>query len=530
MSNLAQRFIHRILGSQLTERKGNEWLWDTFGARGTDSGITVNEHTALTSSAYFACIRLISQTVAQLPAPAYRAVGSGGREKLENHRLYRMWNEEFNPEMTAFVGRETMAAHVVSWGNCYAEIQRNGAMQPVALWPITPDRVRVERAGNVGLGVKSTGLPDRRIVYIVKEAKDREVVLEAPDVFHVPGLGFNGLVGYSVLRMARESLGLSLAARRFGAEFFGQGAHGRGILETDQTFRDEEQIRRLQTKWHETYGPGSDRNGTIVLEAGMKYKPLAVPPEDSQFLETRKFEVTEAARWHLIPPSMIGDLEHATFSNIEHQAIHFVQHGILPWLARFEQEIMRKLRTRQDKNSQIWVEHIVEGLLRGDSESRSKLYHSAFQNGWMSPNEIREKENLNPVDGLDVHLLPENMRPHDEPYGSRSNTATAPEEDDGRMENLLRQGVRRVVNKEADQIIKALNDAKDGDEAKFNAWRTQWVPKHAAYVAEAVQISIEAATAYVESAFSGVGGVLSSPETWKEGRRAELTALAEGIA
>jgi len=240
--------------------------------------------------------------------------------------------------------------------------------------------------------------------------KDTTVVLYPTDVLHIPGLGFDGLVGYSPIAMAKNAIGMAIACEEYGAKFFANGAAPGGVLEHPGTVKDPARIRE---SWQNTFGGSANANKVAVLEEGMKYTPIAISPEQAQFLETRKFQINEIARIFRVPPHMVGDLEKSSFSNIEQQSLEFVKYTLEPWVIRWEQSISRSLLSRDEKK-QYFVKFNLEGLLRGDYQSRMNGYATARQNGWMSANDIRELENLDRIpaeDGGDLYLINGNMLP-----------------------------------------------------------------------------------------------------------------------
>jgi len=374
-----------------------EWL---SGGSPSLSGVTVNEQTALNNAAVLACIRIISETIASLPAITYRRRADDGKERATSHYLYPILHDEPNPEMTAFTFFETLSAHAVSWGNAYAEIEWDDFGKVKALWPLLPNQTWINRAA------------DGSIWYHTTIPRTGEMVaLPAWRVLHVPGLGFDGLQGYSVIRMHREAIGLAIATERYGASFFGNGARPGGVLEHPGKLSEEAQ-KRLRASWNEMHQGLDKQHRIAILEEGMKYHQIGLPPEDSQFLETRKFQVTEIARMFRVPPHLLADLERATFSNIEHQSLEFVVHTIRPWLVRWEQAIRKKLLSQREKRS-IFVEFLVDGLLRGDYKSRQEGLAIMRQNGIINADEWRQLENMNPQEGGQgkVYLVNGNMVP-----------------------------------------------------------------------------------------------------------------------
>ncbi len=385
------------------------WVAKMFGGGAlTTSGILVDEDTALKYSAVWAAVNIISGAIGFLPLPVYRRVDDG-KEKVPNHPVYRLLHDRPNSLMTAQVFRETLQAHILTWGNAYAEIERNGAGRPIALWPITPNRVKPDQdilrqsgilawkvSNPQGRGLDRNIDPQKSIVRILDE-----------DMLHIPGLGFNGIVGYSVIEYARESLGLGMAAEQFGSAFFGNGASIGAILETPNTLSVEAQ-ERLKKAIREKYTGTGNAHRTMILEEGLVLKHGGMELKKAQFLETRKFQITDVARWFQIAPHMLGDLERATFSNIEHQGIDFVTWTLGRWLKRWEQEVNFKLFSEAEQRTHF-AEFLTAALLRGDTKSRFAAYAIAVTNGWMNRNEIRRLENLNTEEGLDEFLTPMNM-------------------------------------------------------------------------------------------------------------------------
>ena len=285
--------------------------------------------------------------------------------------------------------------HILTTGNAYAQIVRNGYGRVVALYPLLPNKMVVERSTK-----------NKKIYYKYSTDTEGQVVLSKDEVLHIPGLGFDGIIGYSPIAMCRNSIGLSMAADNFGSSFFENGARPTGVLEHPGQLKEPEKVRDA---WERTYGSGAHR--TAVLEEGMKYQQISISPDEAQFLETRKFQVNEICRIFRVPPHMVADLEKSSFSNIEQQSLDFVQNTITPWLVRIEQNMQRQLLTTEEKNS-IFIKHNVNGLLRGDFNTRMNGYAVGRQNGWYSVNDIREMEDMNRIpaeEGGDDYLCNGNM-------------------------------------------------------------------------------------------------------------------------
>ncbi|MBR3298934.1 MAG: phage portal protein [Clostridia bacterium] len=375
-----------------------------FFMGGTSSGKTVTERSAMQMTAVYACVRILSEAIAGLPLHLYRYKPDGGKEKAIDHPLYLILHDEPNPEMSSFVFRETLMTHLLLWGNAYAQVIRNGKGEVIALYPLMPNKMSVERDENGKLYYRYYKTSDE------PGGRNKSVVLRSYDVLHIPGLGFDGLVGYSPIAMAKNAIGLSMATEEFGSKFFANGAAPSGVLEHPSTIKDPQRVREA---WQSQFGGSSNSGKIAVLEEGMKYTPISIAPEQAQFLETRKFQINEIARIFRVPPHMLADLEKSSFSNIEQQSLEFVKYTLDPWVIRWEQSIQRTLFTPTEKR-QYFVKFNVEGLLRGDYASRMSGYATARQNGWMSANDIRELENMDripPEEGGDLYLINGNMLP-----------------------------------------------------------------------------------------------------------------------
>ncbi len=372
---------------------------------GSTSGKTVTERSSMQMTAVYSCVRILAEAVAGLPLQFYRYTEDGSKEKAIDHPLYFLLHDEPNPEMTSFVFRETLMTHLLLWGNAYAQIIRNGKGEVVALYPLMPNRMTVDRDEKGQLYYEYQTSSDE-----AKTTKGGTVRLKPTDILHVPGLGFDGLVGYSPIAMAKNAIGMAIACEEYGAKFFANGATPGGILEHPGTVKDPARVRE---SWNSAFGGSSNSNKVAVLEEGMKYTPISISPEQAQFLETRKFQIDEIARIFRVPPHMVGDLEKSSFSNIEQQSLEFVKYTLDPWVMRWEQSINRAMLSETEKPV-YFAKFNVDGLLRGDYQSRMNGYATARQNGWMSANDIRELENLDRIpieNGGDLYLVNGNMLP-----------------------------------------------------------------------------------------------------------------------
>ncbi len=511
-------------------------VWRSLGSIETAAGVSVTPGTALQCTAVYACVRILAETVASLPLHVYRRLPDDGKERAPDHPLYGVLHDTANPEMTSFMLRETMMGHLLLWGNAYAELELTPGGQVVALWPWRPDRVRMERVNG-------------QLWYVVRLPEwlgNVDLGVPAWRMLHVRGLSTNGLNGLSPIAMARQAIGLSLATEEFGARFFSNGARPSVVLQHPKQLSDEA-YKNIQRSW-ESRHQGLERAHRVgILEEGMTLQQLGIPPEDAQFLETRRFQLNEICRIYRVPPHMVGDLERATFSNIEHQAIEFVIHTVRPWLVRWEQELMRALFTAPEREK-YFAEFLVDGLLRGDTQSRYASYATARQNGWMSANDIRRLENQNPIPGGDVYLVPLNMIPADmvgENMGTPGMLATESErgltrarelsagrgekriaastEQRGRSaarsrhrlmkahRRLYREAAARFIRREVNDVKGAVEKylAKRTMPADFSLWLEEFYREHAEFIFR--QMS-PLAMAYGEQISAAVGEELGAAD------------------
>lgn len=366
----------------------------------TTSGKPVNERTAMQTTAVYACVRILAEAVASLPLHVYEYQDDGGKKLVHDHPLYYLLHDEPNPEMTSFVFRETLMSHLLIWGNAYAQIIRDGAERVLGLYPLLPDKMDVQRDDKGNIYYVYSRNSDENPMF--KEYGN--IRLKAEDVLHIPGLGFDGLIGYSPIAMAKNAVGMTLACEEYGASFFANGANPGGVLEHPGVLKDPSKVRE---SWNSVYRGVSNAHKIAVLEEGMKYQQIGIPPEEAQFLETRKFQVNEIARLYRIPPHMVGDLDKSSFSNIEQQSLEFVKYTLDPWVIRWEQSLQRSLLLPGEKGK-YFIKLNVDGLLRGDYQSRMNGYAVGRQNGWFSANDIREMENMNPIpdeEGGNLYLI-----------------------------------------------------------------------------------------------------------------------------
>ena len=420
----------------------------SFGT--ANSGEKVDEQSAMQISTVYACVRLLAETVAALPLHLYRYTDGGkGKESAFDHPLYRILYRQPNDEMSSFIWRETMMTHLLLWGNAYSQIIRDGRNNVLGLYPLLPENVEVDRDEQGQLYYIYHAYTDE-----VPGEQNQDIYFRKDEILHIPGLGFNGLVGFSPIAMTKNSLGTTLAVEKYGASFFKNGAQPSGVLEHPGVLKDPQKIR---DNWTAVYGGANNAHRVAVLEEGMAYKAISLPPEDSQFLSTRQFGVEEICRIFRVPPHMVQSLEHATFSNIEHQSIDFVVHTLTPWLVRFEQAIIKDLLLEEEQDV-LFPKFNVDGLLRGDYQSRMNGYATGISNGFLSPNDIHRLENMDLIpaeEGGDDYYLNggyvklrdagkfaqakqaavEQNQPKDEPEKPSEGTENAADSENGRSES-----------------------------------------------------------------------------------------------
>ena len=517
--------------AQLSDAGWSDVAYHAFPG-GPASGARVTEETSLQIAAVYACVRVLAESVASLPLKLYRR-RDRGREVARDHVLFGLLQVQGNDLMTAMKLREVIMVHLALWGNFFGEIQRDGRGRPVAIWPIHPARVTVRV-------VTSGARPALRFeVYRSAVAGGTPQKLSQDEVFFVPGLG-TGVLGKSPIELHREGLGITLAAERYGARFFKNDARPGLVLQHPGTL-GEEAYANLKKSHNEQHQGTENAHRLMILEEGMTATTVGLPPDDAQFIETRSYQRGEVASIFRVPPHKIGDLSHATFSNIEHQSIEFVVDSLRPWLVRIEQAANAQLLDPAERG-EYYVEHVVEGLLRGDIASRYEAYTKGRNWGWFSANDIREMENLNPIDDGDVYLQPLNMvpagaDPMDMP-GSGSaggdgarrlpsvpdsvravETRALPER--FRMarafERVYRDLFERLNTREVAEIRAALerflgNDIA-GDTRGFTDWLVRFADEHAAYVApRALPAYASMAEAMVEAARSELGSEITTDE------------------
>jgi len=492
----------QILNAPVTELPDPKRQIDTLWLpRRTSSGVRVTPETALEFSPVWSAVRVISETVASLGWKVFEKKDGGGKTEITETPTAKVLKNPC-PEMTPFTFRETVTAWCLLWGNGYAEIERDLIGRPMWLWPISPDRMEITR---------DTG---NNLIYVVHNDDGSVTPIPASDMFHLKGMG-TGLVGYSVIGFAARSIGLGIAAEEFGSNFFGNGASLGGVLKYPNKL-DDDARKNLRDSWANMYSGPYNTGKTAILEQGLEYHQIGIPPDDAQFLETRKFQISDVARWFRVPPHKLADLERATFSNIEEQNIDFTTDTIVPWAMRWEQEGDRKLLGRQNRVKQ-YTKLNLNSLLRGALDKRYDAYTKGRQWGWLSANDVREFEDLDPLpaDQGDVYLSPTNMTPTEklgeepEPVVQQFQQPGGEDEDqeEGQQPNpdmmrniyisLINDSMKRCLSRESNHAKRAPKKITTSQE--FRDHMAAFYVKHEKYVVDALVPIAESM-----SAFAGV--------------------------
>lgn len=499
------------------------WYTSTPGVVSA-TGMRVGAEQAETVSAFYRGVQLLSNTVAMLPLLLYRRLPDGGKERAPGHPLYDVLHTRPNPWQTSFEWRRTMMRHIILRGNGYNRIVEGPRGFADQLDPIHPDLVTPEQ------------VESKRILYHVKHPKTHLTTTYTQDqIFHLRGTSDDGVTGKSVIAWARDSIGLAMATEGYAARLFGQGAMHGGVIKMPpgMPLTPEASKRMADSFQRATSGPGNWHK-PVILELGAEWKETTMTAEDSQYLLSRKFSVTEMARWLGVPPHKIYDLDRSTNNNIEHQALEWLTDDLIAWLVLWEQAISRDLILA---TSTYFAEHNVDALMRGDSASRGEFYSKLFNIGAVSQNEVRVRENMNRIENGDTYYVQGALRPTDQPYVA-AGSASAPEkeppsppkkvrppdpppddddeEDDTQARAIAEASAARVLRKEIAAVQRlAVRHAADDD--AFAAAVTEFYAKHVTLVATTLQLATSAAEGYCASQASQLltGDWIAAIETWK---------------
>lgn len=365
--------------------------------RESATGIAVDDRSALAMSAVWASIQVLCNAISAAPLIVYERQSPRGKRRAVDHHLYPLLHHRPNPEQTSAEWLSMMMVGLCTRGNGISQIVRDQADRARELWPLRPDRTRMARN------------PAGKLVYVTRLASGAEHAIPREDIYHVRGLSSDGLWGLSPIDAAREAIGLGLAHERYSARFFKNDARPGGVLEHPGNL-SKDGFDRLKADWKNIH-EGLDNTARVaILEEGMKFHDVGITPEAAEFVAGRNFQVRDIARFFNVPLHMIQDLERATFANIEHQSSGFVRYTMLPWFRRFEQRALADLLSPREQATHF-VEFLVDGLERGDLQSRTSHYREMFGIGALSPNDIRSLENMNPREGGDEYFVPLNFAP-----------------------------------------------------------------------------------------------------------------------
>ena len=471
----------------------DNWLNHAFGASNTATKIHVTEGNATQITAFYSAISTISDTLGELPVKLVKTRANGSQKNIRNHPALSLLKLSPNPIMNALVYKSTVQSHALIWGNGYAWIKRDRTGAPAELWPLMPHQ--------------TTPVVENGKLYFDTRLDIGSTRLPSADVLHIPSLSRNGVTGMSVIAEQRETLGQTIAVNNFGAKFFANGAKPGGLVSYPGKVRNPEKIKQAI----EAAAGGENQHGVLVLSDDAKYTPFGIPPDDAQFLLTREFNVDEIARMFRLPSHFLNKMGQATFNNLEQMGTHFTQYTMMPWIIRWEQEYTRKLLTEAEIKSGMVFKLNVAALVRGDIKSRSEVYAKAISYGWMTRNEVRSLEDLNPIDGLDDPLMPSNLlvvgeEPDEpEPAPALAPEEESPEEDapeeDAPEENersfiVLTALVQRLCNKEANAMQRIFR--KQYSDEQLTDEIASFYRGHAELMMENLAISAESARQYCQ--------------------------------
>ncbi len=427
------------------------WLFEALGSQPTSSKVLVNEDTAIQLTAVWSAVNTISDTLAELPLQLVQKKRDHTTRVINKHPTLRLLDQP-NEFMTPIVMKSTKQSHTLLRGNSYGMIARTRGGEPFEIWPLDPSQTDPQ-IKNGKLWYRT--MLDTGVAYI-----------EASDIIHIPALARNGIKGMSIIGAQREALGHSIAVQNYGSKFFANGAKPGGLLSFEKKITDPAKVRKAV---EEQYS-GDNVHGLLVLDNGAKFSTTSIPPEDAQFLQTKEYSVDDIGRMFRLPAHFLNKMGQATFNNLEQMGSHFVQYTLTPWLTRWEQEYTRKLLTQAEIDRGYRFRFVIAELIRGDVKTRSEVYASGINTGWLTRNEARAREDLPPIEGLDDPLVPANMKvlgdepepapspppptepePEEEPAEETEEDET---EEEDRMMRLLRSAGARLSTKEINAVTR----------------------------------------------------------------------------
>ena len=519
--------LNKLLGPTIGAYAPQDDYWYTQRGLTSFTGVNISPETALCISTVFRCVSAIAQDIAAMPLIMYRRTNTG-KERARNHPLYEVLHDQPNDWQTSFDWREMIMAHILLRGNAYCIIEEGPRGFADQLIPLNPARMVVKQ------------LPTRRLTYTYTWENGRPETFTQDEIFHLRGLTSDGIVGLSVVALARESFGLGLATEQYGARFFGQGGGPGGVLQVAGTLSPEAG-KRLEASWTQAHTGLSTSHKVAVLEKGTEWKQVGLSNEDAQFLSTRNFQIEEIARWFGVPLHRIGHTEKATSwgTGIEQFNLGYVNQTLMPWLKKWEQAIARDLLLAPKV---FFAEFLMDHLMRGDTNARFNAYRTAITTGWMTRNEVRERENQNTVEGLDDFLVPQNMATIDDEGevhplndGNPQPQPALPEPpENGRAENsagidtrlrlLAYEAAGRIVRKESQAFAKA-DKRYAGDDQGHREWADEFWAGHSKHISEALHVDLLLAHEYVAKHFNDRHADL---ELTTEDRTSALATMALG--
>ena len=464
------------------------WLYHAFGAQSTTSNVVVNEKNATQITAFWSAINTIADTLGELPFKLVRDKRNGASIPVRAHPTLPLLRLTPNPVMSSMVFKSTTQAHALTWGNGYSWIKRDRTGAPGELWPLMP--------------AVTTPIMENGRLWFETELDIGKTRLAAEDVLHIPALSRNGIVGMSIIQEQREALAQNIAVNQFGSKFFANGAKPGGLVSYPGKVRDPEKIKQAI----ERAAGGENQHGVLVLSDDAKYTPFGIPPDDAQFLGTKEFGVDEVARMFRLPSHFLNKMGQATFNNIEQMGTHFAQYTMMPWIIRWEQELTRKLLTVEEIKKGFKFKVNVSALVRGDLKTRSEVYSKAIQTGWMTRNEVRALEDMNPLDGLDDPLMPSNLLIVGEEAEPTEDAPVEPEPVDDESDEeeevdetdrnyvVLSALVQRLANKEACAMRRIANKQYNADELTDEI--TRFYRSHQELLVENLALTTETARQY----------------------------------
>ena len=474
-------------------------------------------------SAVFACIKILAETIASLPLKLYRRQSGGRKVLADDHPLYAVLHDRPNAWQTSYGWRETLVGWLTLRGNAFCRIVPGSRYFVGGLHPIRPDMMSLQDQED-----------DGRLVYRYSNGKGRSEILFSDEIFRLNGLSADGLEGLSPVTVARRSFGIAGATDEHAAQMFANGTRLTGILRTDAAL-SEGARKNISASWKMAHGGPLNSGKTAVLDEGLTWQQVSMSAEDSQFLENRRFQVSDIARWFNMPLHKLGELERSTHTNIEAQQIDFVVHTLRPWLVNIEQSIKRDLFL-PGRDDDVFPEFAVEGLLRGDHEARSSFYKAAVNDGWMTRNEVRNKENMNDLPGLDRPMVPLNFgfveddgsidNPNEGAANVEAPPAGEPGQQNARLKAMTLAGAERAVTRECNALTRAWKDSPD---SYFDAM-SDFYDAHSSWMADVLQIPTAVADRYCDAQRDAMCAALENEEVealcaeWKRSRAAELCA------